>query len=360
MQILSTDPGQALVIFLASLAVAWIVNFLMERIIIRATRLTQTRLDDVIVQVVSFPLRGAIVAIGAQIALARSHLVPAEWELHLDRVFFVVYLFLVYALVVRLINGLSQWYGREVAHKTASRIDDQFLTLFRRIALIIVSLIVFSVWLDRFGVDISAFITTLGIGSLAIALAAQATLADMIAGFVIMVDRPFAIGDRVSILDIDTWGDVTDIGLRSTRILTRDNRMVAVPNSVIGKGLIVNYSVPDTVFRVETHVGVAYGTDVDRAREIMIAAVRAEPWVMQDRPIEALMLEFGDSGLIFRVRCWIEHYVETRRIIDKMNTALYGALKRANIVIPFPQRDLHLVSSVEPIRIGLDAPAQAS
>ncbi len=72
---------------------------------------------------------------------------------------------------------------------------------------------------------------------------------------------------------------------------------------------------------------------------------------MQDERIEALFLQFGDSALIFRVRCWIEHYVETRRIMDKLNTALYQALNEADIEIPFPQRDVRLVSGVKVERV---------
>ena len=135
---------------------------------------------------------------------------------------------------------------------------------------------------------------------------------------------------------------MVDIGLRSTRILTRDNRTVTVPNSVIGKGLIVNYSAPSTRYRVQTNVGVAYGTDIEQARSVMIEAIRTQDWVMKDQRIEALFLEFGDSSLNFRVRCWIEHYVETRGIIDKMNSALYHALTENNIEIPFPQRVVHI------------------
>jgi small-conductance mechanosensitive channel len=227
--------------------------------------------------------------------------------------------------------------------------------LLRGTLVVIASVIVTITILSRFGIEVNGLVASLGIGSLAIALAAQETLADLIAGFVIMIDRPFRINDRVEVLDINTWGDVKEIGLRSTRILTRDNRMVAVPNSVIGKGLVVNYSIPNTAFRVETNVGIAYGSDVDKAREVMIEAIRAEGWVMKNRPVEALLLEFGESGLNFRVRCWIEHYIETRRIIDAMNTALYRALNRAEISIPFPQRDLHLVSSrVRPFEVRVN------
>ncbi|MEM7344758.1 MAG: mechanosensitive ion channel domain-containing protein [Chloroflexota bacterium] len=147
---------------------------------------------------------------------------------------------------------------------------------------------------------------------------------------------------------MNTWGDVQDIGLRSTRILTRDHRLVSVPNSLIGKNLIVNHSIPHTQFRVQTHVGIAYGTDIEFARQTMKEAVERADWIMKEKPVEVLFLEFGDSSLNFRVRCWIEHYVETRRVIDKLNTVLYKALVESEIEIPFPQRVVHLQPSTSP------------
>jgi small-conductance mechanosensitive channel len=133
-----------------------------------------------------------------------------------------------------------------------------------------------------------------------------------------------------------------DIGLRSTRIRTRDNRMVVVPNSQIGKSLVVNYAYPNDQYRLQIHVGVAYGTDIEKARKIMVEAVQKVEGVLPDRPVEALFLEFGDSALIFRVRWWLESYVDTRRMFDRVNTALYNALKKENIQLPFPQLDVHV------------------
>jgi MscS family membrane protein len=169
---------------------------------------------------------------------------------------------------------------------------------------------------------------------------------------------------------LDTWGDVLDIGLRSTRIRTRDNRMVIVPNSVIGKSLVVNHSVPSTVYRVETHVGVAYGSDIDEVRQIMIEAVRAQDWVMKDQRIEALFIQHGESALVFRVRCWIEHYVETRRIMDKLNSCLYKALNEAGIEMPSPMRILYhrvapedqegLVAVLREAQAGSEKPSKGS
>jgi len=214
------------------------------------------------------------------------------------------------------------------------------MPLLRRVALILVTLIATIILLDRFNVEVSGLVATLGIGSLAIALASQAALADTVSGFVIMLDRPYRIGDRIEIQELGTWGDVEDIGLRSTRIQTRDNRMIIVPNSVMGKSLIVNHSYPDSQYRIENNVGVAYGTDIEKARAVIVAAVRKVEGVLTDQPVEALFLEFGESALVFRIRWWLDSYTDTRRMFDRVNTAIYKALKDASIEIPFPQRVL--------------------
>jgi small-conductance mechanosensitive channel len=241
-----------------------------------------------------------------------------------------------------------------MARVTESSLDESMIPFLRRVILFLVGTIAVIVLLSHFGVDVSALVTSLGIASLAIALAARNTLSDWITGFVIILDRPFKIGDRIEIESLNTWGDVQDIGLQSTRVRTRDNRMVVVPNSIIGRNLVVNHSDPSTVYRVQTHVGVDYGTDVARARQVMIDAVRAQDWVMHEQRIEALFIEFGDAGIIFRVRCWIENYVETRRIMDKLNSCLYDALNEAGIEMPMSEQTLyHRVESGE--RDGLMA-----
>jgi small-conductance mechanosensitive channel len=298
------------------------------------------------VESIKGPLRFAIFVVGLELFLYELDIVSSSYFETVDRAFFVLYFIIIYIVLYRVVGDIARWYGKEVVFQTETDLDDKFLSFFRHLAIIIVTTIIIVLLLGRFGIEADALITTLGVGSLAIALAAQATLRDIIAGFMIMIDRPFGIGDRIELLDLDTWGDVTEVGLRSTRIMTRDNRLVSVPNSVIGKGLVVNYSDPNTRYRVETHLGIAYGTDIEKARAIMIAAVKAEDWVMQEQAIEALLLEFGESALIFRVRCWIEHYVETRRVIDKMNSALYKALNEGEIKFSMPMRRLHLDSKV--------------
>jgi small-conductance mechanosensitive channel len=340
----ATNITLAIVFIVGTVVASWVIGLILKVLTRRVFRKTETHLDDAIIEAVSLPVRIAVIVFGFQLAIRQLEFIPDNLSEPINSSFFVIYLALVYLALLRLIRSLTYWYAKEVASQTDTELDDKFLSFFRALANVIVTAIVVIVLLGHFGIEPSALVATLGIGTLAVALAAQETLSDMIAGFMIMLDQPFVVGDRVAIQDIDTWGDVTEVGLRSTRILTRDNRMVSVPNSVIGKGLVVNYSDPSTVYRVETHVGIAYGTDVEQARKVMSDALAAEEWVMQEKPIEALLLEFGESALIFRVRCWIEHYVETRRVMDKMNSALYRSLSKAEIVIPMPQRSVQLSS----------------
>jgi small-conductance mechanosensitive channel len=333
----------ALIIVVASLILSWIAGLILNFAVHRFAMKTTTTLDDVFLQAVRGPVRAAIVIAGFQLGISQIEIIPDLWQERIDSFFFILYLLTVYVAVYRLISGLADWYGSEIIHRTDTDLDDKFISFFRALANIVATVIMIIILLGHFGIEPSALVATLGISTLAVALAAQETLSDVISGFMILIDQPFAIGDRVGIQDIDTWGDVTEVGLRSTRILTRDNRLVTVPNSVIGKGLIVNYSNPSTVYRVQTHISIAYGTDVDFAREVMIQALMAEEWVMKEKPVEALLLEFGDSSLIFRVRCWIEHFVETRRVIDQMNSALYKSFNKTDIVLAVPQRDIKLL-----------------
>jgi small-conductance mechanosensitive channel len=288
-----------------------------------------------------------------RISLERLDFVPVSWQGYYADVFFVLYLVLAVVVLYRAADGLTDWYAQVMADQAGERLERQWMPFIRRVAWILIGLIGIITLLSHFEVDVTGLITTLGIGSLAVALAAQASLADMINGFMIMIDQPYRVGDRIEILDLNTWGDVVDIGLRSTRVRTRDNRMVIVPNSVIGKSLVVNYSYPDTEYRIQIHVGVAYGTDIDRARGIMIDAVRGVPGVLEDKRVEALFLEFGDSAMIFRVRWWLDSYYDARRMFDRVNSALLEALEREGIELPAPIRTLyHQVDEANAKRIA--------
>ncbi len=334
--------GISLALILAALIFGrWVVKLILDGGIRRMVRRTNTTFDDVVVDTLRAPLYMLAVVLTFDIALDRLSFLPDAWTAWLANFFYILYFAIGLIFAWRFVSDFFDWYGREVAVHTETDLDEQLFPFFRRVALIVLGSIALITLLGHFDVDISAMVATLGIGSLAIALAAQSALADTISGFLIMIDRPFRIGDRIQIMDLDTWGDVLDIGLRSSRIRTRDNRMVIVPNSLIGKSLVVNYSYPNDEYRLQVHVGLAYGTELELARSTIIEAVKNVEGVLPDRKVEALFLEFGDSALIFRVRWWLDSYVDTRRMFDQVNTAIYNALNEAGIEMPFPQIDVH-------------------
>ena len=339
------ETGISLFILLGVLLLGrWIISLFLEKILFRITKRTKSNLDNQILNAGRLPLYLLAVVLALDIALGRLSFLPVGWSAWLDQGFIIFYFLVGFIFVWRLVTHFFSWYGEEMAQKTETNLNKKLFPFFERVVLIILSAIGIITLLSYFKINITAMVTTLGIGSLAIALAAQSALEDSISGFLIMMDKPFRIGDRIELMDLDTWGDVVDIGLRSTRIRTRDNRMVVVPNSVIGKSLVVNYAYPNDQYRLEIHIGVAYGTDIEKARQVMIETVQKVDGVLPDRPVEALFLEFGDSALIFRVRWWLESYVDTRRMFDRVNTALYNALKEENIQLPFPQLEVHMKS----------------
>jgi len=126
----------------------------------------------------------------------------------------------------------------------------------------------------RFGLNTNVMTITFGIIILGLSLAAQDTISDAISGFIVLADRPFRVGDVIEVDRVDDWGVVQEIGLRTTRVLTYDNRMVIIPNSIIGKNLVVNYTYPDPRYRVETRLQIAYGTDIKTARQVILDAVQ--------------------------------------------------------------------------------------
>ena len=222
-----------------------------------------------------------------------------------------------------------------------------FTPLLRRTIQLLIILIGLAVVLKNFGVNLSALLAVLGLGGLAVSLAAQETLEDMINGFIILIDRPFQIGDRIKIQTMDTWGDVVDIGSRTTRIRTLDNRLVIVPNSIIGRNQIENYTYTDPSTMVITTIGVAYGSDIDQVLDLIEKTASSVPDILHTKPPLVEFYEFGDSAIIMRVIYWLKSY-DDFLVKTQVNKAIYQALTEANIEIPSATYDINLAYKNKP------------
>ena len=146
----------------------------------------------------------------------------------------------------RLTGAFFSWYATNIARKTATTLDDEFLPLFRKATKTIIWIIALIIVLSYLGVNVNALIATLGVSSLAIALAAQDTISNIIAGFLIMIDRPFNIGDTIK-LPSGEKVKVLDIGIRRSKFQGEENSIIIVPNIDLSRSKIVNFSYADKV-----------------------------------------------------------------------------------------------------------------
>ena len=325
-------------------------TWLIRRILPRAVRGTATEFDDRLLNATGPNLRWLVVILVLRFATVRLTFLSAGLKKALLDVYFVVGLAIAAGIVWHLIDLADKWYRDRAAQAGREEQLGPIITLLVRGGRVIVALVGISILLSHFGINVIACSAALGITGLALSLAARDTLTDMIAGFTILVDRPFRVGDRIEIQEVETWGDVVEIGARTTRIRTRDNRLVIVPNSTISKSQVVNYTFPDPRYRIQMEIGVGYGTDIEQIRRIIIDTVSRVEGVLTDKPVDALYVEMGDSAMIFRVRWWLESYADTRQMFDKVNTALQGALDEAGIDMPYPTENLNL--KVQPETVG--------
>ncbi|MEM7049770.1 MAG: mechanosensitive ion channel family protein [Acidobacteriota bacterium] len=191
----------------------------------------------------------------------------------------------------------------------------------------------------QIGLNIGSLLAGLGVAGLAVGLAAQETLSNLMAGITILWDRPFRSGDRVTIAD--TYGEVLEIGLRSTRLRTVQNRDAIFPNRDVINQKIINHTLSPEL-RLDIPIGIAYKEDTRRAREVLLAALEDFPRRHQRRPPEIAVVGLGDSAVDLELRLWLsDPHLERRAEIELVELAKI-ALDEAGIEIPFPQRTLHL------------------
>jgi len=194
------------------------------------------------------------------------------------------------------------------------------------------------------GIDPTAWLASAGVIGIAVGFAARDTLANFFSGIFIIADAPYKIGDYI-VLDTGERGMVKQLGMRSTRLLTRDDIEITVPNAVMGNAKIINESGgPWEKERIRLPIGVAYGSDVDEVEALLVRIAGEHAEVIQQPAPRARMRAFGPSSLDFELLAWIDHPELRGRILHELNKAVYKGLNEAGVQIPFPQSDVYIRS----------------
>lgn len=326
-------------ILAGSIVAALFARLLFFRVIVSLSRKTKTQVDNQLANVFRNPVVYSLVLAGIALAIMDLKLKPLANFITLG---------LVKTLIVIIWGRTAMKAGTILLAALSRRIDrvswiqPKTLPLFEIVMKVLViggSLyFAFIVW----GINVTSWIASAGIVGIAVGFAAKDTLANLFAGVFILADAPYKIGDFI-ILDNNIRGMVTDIGIRSTRLLTRDDIEVTLPNAVIANAKIVNETGgPHQKMRVRVRVSVAYGSNVDKVREILLSCVRDVDHVC-DRPEPRVRFrEFGDSGLLFELLAWIDKPSHRGRVLDKLNTMVYKAFNEAGIEIPYSKRDIYI------------------
>lgn len=329
---------QAMIIALLFIIMGKIADWVISAIIGRFARRSSNDFDDQIVALVHKPVFVSFVLLGLALATNRMQLPEIPTTLTTG-ILKTIAIFIWYSTLSQFMTLLAGTFSKRREHQI---VKTGMLSLLHNVMkIILVAIMIYFIFL-AWKIDVTAWLASAGIVGLALSFAAKDTLSNLFAGVSIIMDAPYKTGDFI-ILDSGERGVVTDIGLRSTRILTRDDIEITVPNGIIGNGKIINEAGgPPSQHRIRVSVGVAYGSDIDQVIEVLGKVAHDHSEVLGTPEPRVRFRMFGDSSLNFELLGWIAQPVDRGRVTHELNCAVYKALAENKIEIPFPQRDLHV------------------
>jgi len=329
---------QAAIIAAVFIVLGKIADWVISSVIGRIARQSSNDFDDSLVDLAHRPVFLSFVLLGLGLATYRLGL-PDAVEFLTVGLLKTIAIFVWYLALSALNNLLVTTLRRG---KDSKIVQSGMLSLLHIVMkVVLVAVAVYFMFLS-WDIDVTAWLASAGIVGLALSFAAKDTLSNLFAGVSIAVDAPYKTGDFI-ILDSGERGVVTDIGLRSTRILTRDDIEITIPNGIIGNSTIVNEAGgPPSQHRIRIAVGVAYGSDIDHVIDTLQEVAQANADILDSPTPRVRFRQFGDSSLDFELLGWIADPADRGRVKHELNCAVYKAFAAHDIEIPFPQRDLHV------------------
>ena len=330
---------QAVIIVIAAVLLSRLVSLLVDTTLKRLAGRTRSDLDDKLVAFIQQPLVKTIVLAGLALAVANLHLD--------DKVVFVTVKLLLTIMVIvwaiPLAGLLKSLFGAASSTREHfGAIQPTTLPLFNNVGKMLVWALAVFVVIVVWDLDATGWLASAGVVGLAVGFAAKDTLSNLIAGVFIMADAQYKIDDLI-ILDSGERGQVTHIGLRSTRLLTRDDIEITVPNAVMGQAKITNETGgPKPQRRLRVPVGVAYGSDIDLVREILLRVAFDEKLISNSPEAQVRFRAFGTSSLDFELLCWIPDPLLKGRAIDMLLCSIDREFRIHRVEIPFPQQDVYI------------------
>jgi small-conductance mechanosensitive channel len=282
----------------------------------------------------------------ALVLLSGTYLIELFKAPLLEKIFHAVFVILFAEPSKNFLIVTIRYLQSRVAHKTESKIDDILFDLLIRFSNFVIYTVAIVIALDLLGINVVPFVAGAGVAGIAIGFAAKDTLSNLIAGVLLIIDRPFEVGDRIEVWTAPagsaTWGDVIDIGLRATKIKTTDNIVIIIPNNEIMLRDIINYTIISEDIRLRINIGIAYDADLKKAKRAILRVAQATEGVAEDPPPKVVVRNFGESSVDLQLRVWIHDARRRMDTISDITDKIKETFDAQGIEIPYPKRDIYV------------------
>lgn len=335
----STPLLKFIIIICIGYLIGKIIQFILTHSATQLTKRTRTQVDDKLIALLKRPIFLTVffffLIIAAKSLNITGSVVNTTVHVLLSIIVFMWMTrgFKILHMLLRALSDLDNKY-KMIQRKTIPLFD-----LMGKIALVAAgSYFILLVW----GINPTAWLASAGVIGIAVGFAAKDTLSNLFSGFFIIADTPYKVDDFV-VLDSGERGMVTNVGIRSTRILTRDDVEITIPNAVIGNAKIQNQSAGRwEKFRIRIKVGVAYGSDANQVCEVLTQIGLENDNVCETPEPRIRMRGFGDSALNFELLCWIEEPVLRGRVTHSLYMSIYNKFNELGIEIPYNKQDIYI------------------
>ena len=303
---------------------------------------TETKIDDLVVQSISFPSIYWAIAIGVYVGVAVSDL-PYKYINYLTK---GIYILLILSVTIAVAN-LSGKIIKNYVQKAGVPMPTTGLAygIIKGTILVVGFLLILTV----LGVSITPMLTALGVGGLAVALALQDTLANLFAGLHILIEKSIRVGDFIK-LESGEQGYVADITWRTTRIRMLPNNMVVIPNSKLSQSIVTNFYLPEKRMSLLIPVGVSYSEDPEEVERVLIEEAKGAVGEVEgllgepeaEDPFVRFIPGFGESSLDFTLICQVREFVDQYLVQHELRKRIFKRFEKEGIVIPFPHRTVYI------------------
>ncbi len=336
--------GEIIAIFILFLFLGKIVRKFTRKYIEPLAKRTKTRLDDIVLSVLGFPLYLFLLLAALYTSIHLLN-IPENLLLYITKAIKIGWAILGGYIVYKIFGIAVVEYGKSVAKRTKA--GETLIKTLGKVGKLFIAVGVFIMILDVLGFkgEVKSAAAGLGIAGLAIALAAQETLSNFYAGMQIVTDMPFKVGDRI-MLESGEVCDVVDVGVRSTKLYdVLNHHYIIVPNSKLATSKIVNLAEPDPRIKLTIPVAVAYGTDIRKVKKLLIDVAKQCPYIVKDSEPVVYFVQFGDFALHLELKVWVREYRLKKRALDDINMRIKDVFEKEGIEIPFPIRTIYLKKS---------------